>query len=102
MTAAELAKLPLYKVQELALTEVTARIELGRRYASATTLSFKTERHRQQITLQYVRGWEGKQDPYFWKGGNFAAPMRRAWHAGKREHAEVAMAAAYHASKEGQ
>lgn len=86
-----LAKEPLYAVQ-LAAVEGSepALVELGRRYALAVTLSFKSEQHRTQVGMQYIRGWNGQENPYLWRGGNFAAPYRRAYDAGKREHAELA------------
>lgn len=102
-----LDKQPLYRLQEQALQPTTAEgaaalAELGRRYASATTLSFKTDKHRAQVASQYVLGWLGEQDPYYWKGGNFVAPLRRAWSAGKRERADTAVAkAALDARKQG-
>ncbi len=104
MDTRPLSELPLYVVQERALedTNLVAQVELGRRYAAGYVLNYKTDRHRQQVALQYTRGWSGEQDPYFWKGGNFAAPLRRAYSAGKRDRKATEEAkAALHARQGG-
>lgn len=93
---------PTYRLQKMALTDADAVAELGRRYAEDRTTSYQTDTHRRKVAAQYVKGWNGEQDPYFWKGGNFAAPMRRAWSAGKRDRATVVQIVEHQKGKGGE
>jgi hypothetical protein len=89
---------PLREVQFWAVRSASAAVELARRYAeddcptpvNATRrqLGQLTSRRR-RIQEQWLRGWNGQDDPYFGKGANFAAPLRSAYRDGKRKRAEI-------------
>jgi hypothetical protein len=49
---------------------------------------------RLRIQDQWLRGWNGADDPYCGKGANFAAPLRSAYRDGKRKRAEIESAIA--------
>lgn len=75
---------PLYKVQLAAMAgDPEAELELGRRWAVAYCL-YPSDAYRARVAAAYVKGWRLDLNPWrHGRGGNFAATLRRAYHAGQ-------------------
>jgi hypothetical protein len=77
------------ELQLHALEDDAAVRELARRSIGEFDRRFKTAKHCLQLEMQWYRGWHGDPDPYEWKGGNFAAPMRSQYRAGKKARKDI-------------
>lgn len=94
LTPAELAGLPLYKVEELALTDIDALADIARRHTERLTLG-TSPAHTTRVVNAYAGGFaaasagRSERDNPFGHRNNFAAPQRRAWRWGFQKRLEL-------------